>query len=78
MGKDKWEFENISNQVLGCAIEVHKHLGPGLWSRHTASAFLTSWLCMEFHLRKNRRCLLNIKASNWTAVIELIFWWMKP
>ena len=24
------EFERLSNQVIGCAIEVHRHLGPGL------------------------------------------------
>ena len=24
------EFDNLSNQVIGCAIEVHRGLGPGL------------------------------------------------
>ncbi|MEQ1906620.1 MAG: GxxExxY protein [Pirellulaceae bacterium] len=24
------EFEDLSNRVIGCAIEVHRHLGPGL------------------------------------------------
>lgn len=24
------EFDLISNRVIGCAIEVHRHLGPGL------------------------------------------------
>jgi len=24
------EFDDLSNQVIGCAIEVHRHLGPGL------------------------------------------------
>ena len=24
------EFDNLSNRVIGCAIEVHQHLGPGL------------------------------------------------
>ena len=24
------EFDNLSNRVLGCAIEVHRELGPGL------------------------------------------------
>ncbi|MDX8396139.1 MAG: GxxExxY protein [Mariprofundaceae bacterium] len=26
----KKEFDSISNQVIGCALEVHKTLGPGL------------------------------------------------
>ncbi|MEX1346089.1 MAG: GxxExxY protein [Desulfobacterales bacterium] len=24
------KFDTLSNQIIGCAIEVHKHLGPGL------------------------------------------------
>jgi GxxExxY protein len=24
------EFNDLSNRVIGCAIEVHRHLGPGL------------------------------------------------
>jgi len=24
------EFDDLSNRVIGCAIEVHGHLGPGL------------------------------------------------
>lgn len=24
------QFDNVSNQVIGCAIEVHRNLGPGL------------------------------------------------
>ncbi len=24
------EFDDLSNRVSGCAIEVHRHLGPGL------------------------------------------------
>jgi len=24
------EFDDLSKQVIGCALEVHKHLGPGL------------------------------------------------
>ena len=24
------EFDELSNRVIGCAIEVHKQLGPGL------------------------------------------------
>jgi GxxExxY protein len=30
--KSKWEliFDQLSNKVIGCAIEVHRELGPGL------------------------------------------------
>ena len=29
-GTMKMEFDELSNRVIGCAIEVHKQLGPGL------------------------------------------------
>ncbi len=29
-GKQKMEFDELSNRVIGCAIEVHRNLGPGL------------------------------------------------
>jgi GxxExxY protein len=30
MKGDKREFSNLSHRVIGCAIEVHRNLGPGL------------------------------------------------
>lgn len=28
--KYEMEFDELSNKVIGCALEVHKRLGPGL------------------------------------------------
>jgi len=41
----KREFSELSNQVIGCAIEVHRHLGPGLLE----STYLQC-LAREIHL----------------------------
>ena len=30
MKKDSRQFTELSNRVIGCAIEVHRNLGPGL------------------------------------------------
>lgn len=36
----------ITDRIIGCAIEVHKHLGPGLLESVYESA-----LCVEFKVR---------------------------
>ena len=36
------EFDELSNRVIGCAIEVHRHLGPGLFEATYEEA-----LCIE-------------------------------
>jgi GxxExxY protein len=40
------EFDELSNLVIGCAIEVHRHLGPGLLE----SAYEQ---CLAHELRSN-------------------------
>ena len=30
MNSNRWQFSALSNKVIGCAIEVHRALGPGL------------------------------------------------
>lgn len=39
------EFDKLSNQVIGCAIEVHRELGPGLLES-------TYEQCLAYELRK--------------------------
>ena len=39
-------FDKLSNQIIGCAIEVHKHLGPGLLES-------TYEQCLAYELKKS-------------------------
>ena len=41
------ELDQLARLVIGAAIEVHRHLGPGLLEEVYEEA-----LCMEFDLRK--------------------------
>ena len=40
------EFDDLSNRVIGCAIEVHRELGPGLLES-------TYEQCLAHELRRN-------------------------
>lgn len=40
------DFDRLSNQVIGCAIEVHRELGPGLLES-------TYEQCLAYELGKN-------------------------
>jgi hypothetical protein len=36
-------FDNLSNQVIGLAIEVHRNLGQGCWSRFMSNVCLMNY-----------------------------------
>ncbi len=62
----------LTEQIIGAAIEVHKHFGPGLLE----SAY-EECLCRELYLRglkfeRQRIFRLNTKASSLIVDIELI------
>ena len=35
----KKEEDRLTKEIIGAAIEVHRHLGPGLPARHSKSAY---------------------------------------
>jgi GxxExxY protein len=44
--KKRIEFDQLSNQVIGCAIEVHREIGPGLLES-------TYEQCLAYELKNN-------------------------
>ncbi len=67
------EFDELSNQVIGCALEVHRNLGPGLLES-------TYEQCLEYEMKvADMRFKLqhplpveDIKALSSIAVIGLM------
>jgi len=56
------EFDELSNKVIGCALEVHRHLGPGLLEA-------TYEACLAYELTENglaikRQHPLPVKYKN--------------
>lgn len=45
------EEDRLSKEIIGAAIEVHRHLGPGLLESPTKSAFVRSWKLEILYLR---------------------------
>jgi len=66
------DINKLSKEIIGCAIEVHRSLGPGLLE----SAY-EECLCHELKLQKinfsgKNHYLLYIKTKNLIAVINLM------
>lgn len=56
------ELNKISEKIIGCAIEVHRHLGPGL-----LEAIYESALCIEFDLNNisyQRQIVIPVRYKN--------------
>lgn len=65
------ELDGLTERIIGAAIAVHRHLGPGLLMK---DAWLLSWW-IEGSLssvRRNYRSFIEVWRS--IAAIELTFW----
>jgi GxxExxY protein len=56
------EFEKLSNEVIGCAIEVHKNLGPGLLEPTYEECLLFELKKMNKHI--DRQLKIPVKYKN--------------
>ena len=58
------EFDNLSRQVIGCAIEVHKILGPGL-----LESTYEKCLAHELHLAGLSYTVQKLLPVNYKGVV---------
>ena len=58
--------DGISNDVIGCAINIHKLFGPGLLESAYKEFLCYDLLEMGYYVEKENQCLLFIKKSSWT------------
>ena len=67
---NEMEFDKLSNKIIGCALEVHKQLGPGLLeSTYEQCLAYELKLADIFHSNCNILCQWNIKESSLTVDI---------
>jgi len=45
-------INNLANKIVGCAIEVHKHLGPGLLESVYEACFVDELKSQGFNVQR--------------------------
>jgi hypothetical protein len=68
------EFDDLSRNVIGCGIEVHRNLGSGLLeSKHRQSPSPASCRTPTFHFKWSCQCPFDTRKFYSTTVIESIY-----
>ena len=58
------EFEELSNRVIGCAIEVHRNLGPGLLESTYEQCLAHEFSLNDIHFRMQHPLPVQYKGIN--------------
>src|SRR5688572_26909343 len=62
MGITKKYLNDLTYKVIGCAIEVHKHLGPGLLESVYEKCFIHELTLRGYSSRSQQRVNVNYKG----------------
>ena len=57
------EFDELSGKVIGCALEVHKQLGPGLLESAYQRCLSYELLCAGLHHHTERELPIDYKGT---------------
>ena len=70
------EFDRLSKRVIGCAIEVHRELGPGLlesaYEQCLAHELKLNGIAFLLHSTRSQS---NTRAPAWTVATASMFLW---
>jgi len=64
-------INEISYKIIGCAIEVHKHLGPGLLESVYESCFIEEMINAGLSVKSQRYVPINYKGKDLGGVLKL-------
>lgn len=56
------EFDELSGRVIGCALEVHKQLGPGLLESAYERCLCYELLCTGIHHQSQKELPIDYKG----------------
>ncbi len=69
-GAETQSENQLTEKIIGCAIEVHKALGPGLLESAYEECFCYELAQNGIFFVVRFLCRSFIKESSWTVVIE--------
>jgi hypothetical protein len=64
-----FDNEQLTEKVIGLAIEVHRQLGPGLLESAYEECLCYELVQAKFVFSGRSRCLLSTNPSDWTVAI---------
>jgi len=63
VGKPAVHNDDLTGKIIGCAIEVHRHLGPGLLESIYASALAVEFERSEISYRRQVEIPINYRGK---------------
>ena len=69
------EFDKLSNREIGCAVEVHRELGPGLLESTYEQCLVHDLKLNGIAFQVQHPQSVPYKGIGSTAAIGLICWW---
>ena len=71
-------LNQLTEQIIGAAIEVHRQTGPGLMESVYEECLCYELSQLGFTSNDRFICLFLINGLSWIAVSKWICWWKIP
>lgn len=65
------QINDISYKIIGCAIEVHKNLGPGLLESVYESCFIEELICRGLSVRSQVHVPIHYKGKDLGGFLKI-------
>ncbi|MGB7055411.1 MAG: GxxExxY protein, partial [bacterium] len=61
---DKYPHSDITQKIIGCAIDVHKNMGPGFKESASENALLVEFEKRGIRYERQKPVIINYKGEN--------------